>query len=182
VLIALDAVWIALLPSLAVGRYVLACPGAVRDRRVAVRDGAACASCPDAPGRRSRSPGSSAARRSRSRSRRPGEARTARGAAARAGPRRPAGIAYPVLGWLAMMMLGWAFGAHLLALRGAACPRRRRAALRAGGIASLALFALVRGANGYGTWRSCATTDRSFSGCTSRSTPRAWHSARSSSG
>ena len=63
----------------------------------------------------------------------------------------PAGIAYPVLAWLAMMMLGWAFGSHLLALRQKALPASAAAPRCAGvGIAALALFAVVRGANGYG--------------------------------
>jgi uncharacterized membrane protein len=63
----------------------------------------------------------------------------------------PAGIAYPALSWLSMMMLGWAFGSHLLALRARGVPASSVAPRCAVvGIASLALFALVRGANGYG--------------------------------
>ena len=62
-----------------------------------------------------------------------------------------AAVAYPALPWLAMMMLGWAFGAHLLTLR----ERRVAAASVAGrcalaGAICLALFAAVRFANGYG--------------------------------
>jgi uncharacterized membrane protein len=52
-------------------------------------------------------------------------------------------VAYPLVPWLAMMMLGWAFGASLRNP-----PRPRRLALA--GLAGLAVFALVRGLNGYG--------------------------------
>jgi uncharacterized membrane protein len=62
-----------------------------------------------------------------------------------------AGIAYPTLGWLAMMMLGWAFGAHLLTLRRRGLPASTAAPRCAAvGAGSLALFAIARGANGYG--------------------------------
>jgi uncharacterized membrane protein len=62
-----------------------------------------------------------------------------------------AGIAYPSLAWLAMMMLGWAFGAHLIALRRRGAPASSAAPLcAAAGVAALALFAVVRAANGYG--------------------------------
>jgi uncharacterized membrane protein len=63
----------------------------------------------------------------------------------------PAAVAYPLLSWLAMMMLGWAFGLHLLTLRrrgAAASDAARRCA--GAGLAALALFAFVRGWNGYG--------------------------------
>ncbi len=60
-------------------------------------------------------------------------------------------VAYPVLPWLAMMMLGWAFGAHLLRLRSEGRPATDAAGrCAAAGVAALALFAAVRGANGYG--------------------------------
>src|SRR5262249_48818395 len=66
----------------------------------------------------------------------------------RAGPAR---VAYPLLGWLWMMMLGWAFGAHLLALRRRGLPASSAAPrCAAAGIGSLLLFAVARGANGYG--------------------------------
>ena len=56
-----------------------------------------------------------------------------------------------MLGWLAMMMLGWAFGAHLLALRRRGLPASTVAPRCAAvGVGSLLLFALARGANGYG--------------------------------
>jgi uncharacterized membrane protein len=63
----------------------------------------------------------------------------------------PAGVAYPALAWLAMMMLGWAFGSHLLAQRRSGLPASAAAPRCAAvGVAALALFAVVRGANGYG--------------------------------
>jgi len=62
-----------------------------------------------------------------------------------------AAVAYPVLPWLAMMMLGWAFGSHLQALRHSGVPASAVAGrCAAAGLAALALFAAVRGANGYG--------------------------------
>lgn len=55
-------------------------------------------------------------------------------------------IFYPVLPWLAMMVLGWVFGRHLLA-RGSQVAARTLAL--AGGLA-LGGFVLVRGLGGYG--------------------------------
>jgi uncharacterized membrane protein len=55
-------------------------------------------------------------------------------------------IIYPVVPWLAMMALGWAFGLRLHA-RGAEHAQRW---LLGWGAAGLVLFALVRGAAGYG--------------------------------
>jgi uncharacterized membrane protein len=54
-------------------------------------------------------------------------------------------IIYPVLPWLAMMMLGWAFGALVLAR-----PERARRVLVVAGVAALAVFAVVRAIDGYG--------------------------------
>jgi len=51
---------------------------------------------------------------------------------------------YPLLPWLAIMMLGWAFGRHLA---GGGRPER---VLWVGGLAALAVFAVVRGIDGYG--------------------------------
>jgi uncharacterized membrane protein len=63
----------------------------------------------------------------------------------------PIEIGYPLLSWLAMMMLGWAFGSHLLALRARGLPASSAAPRCAAvGVAALALFAVIRGANGYG--------------------------------
>ena len=56
-------------------------------------------------------------------------------------------IGYPLLPWLAIMMLGWGFGRHLLRQQPAASPAQW---LRTGGLLALAIFALVRGMNGYG--------------------------------
>ncbi|HEU5056288.1 MAG TPA: heparan-alpha-glucosaminide N-acetyltransferase domain-containing protein [Kofleriaceae bacterium] len=53
-------------------------------------------------------------------------------------------IWYPVVPWLAIMMIGWAFGRHL------ADGGRPELPLWIGGAASLAVFALVRGVDGYG--------------------------------
>ena len=55
-------------------------------------------------------------------------------------------IFYPVVPWLAMMMLGWVFGRRLDA-------RGNRAGMRSAalwGLCSLAVFAVVRGLRGYG--------------------------------
>src|SRR5262249_21153046 len=117
VLIALDAFWIALLPSLATGHYVLAlqvlfairpslCAMALLRHLPASVLVAFAAGWLVAGERVTRAVAPV------------GE--SAHGWAAvllapgRAGP---AGIAYPMLGWLAIMMLGWAFGLHLLSLR-----------------------------------------------------------------
>lgn len=56
-------------------------------------------------------------------------------------------VGYPLLPWLAIMMLGWAFGRRL-AEGGAIAPAR----LALAGVASLAVFAVVRGLNGYGNF------------------------------
>ncbi|MEM7410588.1 MAG: heparan-alpha-glucosaminide N-acetyltransferase domain-containing protein [Myxococcota bacterium] len=62
-----------------------------------------------------------------------------------------AAVAYPVLPWLAMMMLGWAFGTHLMRRRergetsDAVAPHCAFA-----GVASLLVFTAVRGSNGIG--------------------------------
>jgi uncharacterized membrane protein len=59
-------------------------------------------------------------------------------------------VAYPLLPWLAMMMVGWAFGSYLVAKPE---ERRVRATLTAAGALSLLVFAVVRGLNGYGNMR-----------------------------
>jgi uncharacterized membrane protein len=56
-------------------------------------------------------------------------------------------VAYPLLPWLAMMMLGWSFGR---VLDGSV---RTERLLVASGTAALGVFALVRGLNGYGNMR-----------------------------
>lgn len=61
-------------------------------------------------------------------------------------------IAYPLLPWLAVMMLGWVFGRTLLAWRDRGVDASRAAArvLTVAGAAGLALFAVLRGLDGYG--------------------------------
>ena len=58
-------------------------------------------------------------------------------------------VAYPLLPWLAMMMLGWGAGRVLRVVE----PARAERAFAAAGLAGLALFAAVRGGNGYGNMR-----------------------------
>jgi uncharacterized membrane protein len=58
-------------------------------------------------------------------------------------------VAYPLLPWLAMMMLGWAFGRWLPA----ASPERAARLLVIAGALALAVFAVVRGLDGYGNMR-----------------------------
>jgi len=53
-------------------------------------------------------------------------------------------VVYPLLPWLAMMVLGWAFGRHL------AGGGRAEPLLWIAGVAALVLFAVVRGIDGYG--------------------------------
>ena len=60
----------------------------------------------------------------------------------------PVMIAYPLVHWLALMMLGWAFGRSLS--EGSIRPERWLAAAGAG---ALALFAGLRWLNGYGNMR-----------------------------
>jgi uncharacterized membrane protein len=65
-----------------------------------------------------------------------------------AGPRGHVVIAYPTLPWLAMMLLGFAFGERLRrAARPGELPPR---ALALAGTLLLAIFVVVRGLNGYG--------------------------------
>lgn len=63
-------------------------------------------------------------------------------------------VGYPLLPWLAMMLLGWVFGRKLLAWqgRGLDVPRRAAAVLAGWGAAGLAVFAVVRGLDGYGNF------------------------------
>ncbi len=58
-------------------------------------------------------------------------------------------LVYPAIPWLAIMMLGWAFGERFVAApREGDWPAER--VLLVSGLAALALFALVRGLDGYG--------------------------------
>jgi uncharacterized membrane protein len=63
-----------------------------------------------------------------------------------AGVFRPIIAGYPILPWLAIMMFGWWFGRWVPRQ----APQRVERGLLACGLASLLLFLLVRGANGYG--------------------------------
>jgi uncharacterized membrane protein len=58
-------------------------------------------------------------------------------------------VAYPLVPWLAFMLLGWCFGRFLVRADAAAAGRL----LAVAGVGALALFALVRGLNGYGNMR-----------------------------
>ncbi len=63
----------------------------------------------------------------------------------------PLTVVYPFVHWLAMLVLGWGFGRYLLTLPGGATGRRAAERLLLGsGLASLAVFALVRGIDAYG--------------------------------
>src|SRR2546428_8588953 len=55
-------------------------------------------------------------------------------------------VAYPLLPWLAIMMLGWAFGRYRPTAPRVVAEHR----LLGAGLAALALFVAVRGLNGYG--------------------------------
>jgi len=58
-------------------------------------------------------------------------------------------VAYPLLPWLAIMLLGWCFGRYLVATG----PARAARLLVAAGLAALLLFVVVRGVDGYGNMR-----------------------------
>ncbi len=57
---------------------------------------------------------------------------------------------YPVIPWLAIMVLGWAMGRHANRFQSGATRVRPRTVMLVAGIAALAVFAVVRGAQGYG--------------------------------
>jgi uncharacterized membrane protein len=59
-------------------------------------------------------------------------------------------IGYPLLPWLGMMCLGWAFGRYVLESREGRARLPVARLLAGAGAAALGLFALVRGLNGYG--------------------------------
>lgn len=62
----------------------------------------------------------------------------------------PLVVAYPVLGWLPVMLLGWAFG-RVVGVGPASAPAARPERwLVPAGAASLGLFVVVRGLNRYG--------------------------------
>jgi uncharacterized membrane protein len=59
-------------------------------------------------------------------------------------------IKYPLLPWLAVMVLGWVFGRHLVRVGAGTTRVSGRTVLWVSGAASLLLFAVVRGSAGYG--------------------------------
>jgi len=59
-------------------------------------------------------------------------------------------IKYPVLPWLAVMILGWVFGRHLIRFAAGQSKISGKKVLWACGVAGLVIFAVVRGLNGYG--------------------------------
>lgn len=59
-------------------------------------------------------------------------------------------IKYPVIPWLAVMMLGWVFGRHLLRFAAGLSSTSGRRVLVICGVLALALFLLVRAHAGYG--------------------------------
>lgn len=61
----------------------------------------------------------------------------------------PVYVLYPMIHWLAMMLLGWAFGRHLLASR-TEDGGRTDTLLVLGGLTGLLLSATLRAANGFG--------------------------------
>lgn len=59
-------------------------------------------------------------------------------------------IKYPVIPWLAMMVLGWVFGRHIVRFAAGKSQVSPATPLWIGGAAALGVFAVVRGAAGYG--------------------------------
>lgn len=59
-------------------------------------------------------------------------------------------IIYPLLPWLAMMVVGWAFGRHLVRHRAGERVAAPLVVVVGWGLAGIAVFAVVRGLNGYG--------------------------------
>lgn len=59
-------------------------------------------------------------------------------------------IKYPVVPWLAMMALGWVFGRHMTEHASGKTQVTPGRVMLVAGLASLAVFAVVRGLNGYG--------------------------------
>ena len=59
-------------------------------------------------------------------------------------------IIYPFVPWLAMMMLGWVFGRHLIRHAGGVSPVSGKTVLWVAGIAGLVIFFVVRYYAGYG--------------------------------
>jgi uncharacterized membrane protein len=62
----------------------------------------------------------------------------------------PLVIKYPVIPWLAITVIGWVFGRHLIRFAAGLSTISGRNVLWICGIASLIVFAIIRGLNGYG--------------------------------
>jgi uncharacterized membrane protein len=58
-------------------------------------------------------------------------------------------VAYPILPWLGVMLLGWCFGKRLVHVDRGALARR----LASAGLVALGIFVIVRGLDGYGNMR-----------------------------
>jgi uncharacterized membrane protein len=59
-------------------------------------------------------------------------------------------IKYPLIPWLSMMLLGWVFGRHMLQFSSGNARVSPRNVLLIAGVVALAVFAVVRGSQGYG--------------------------------
>jgi uncharacterized membrane protein len=59
-------------------------------------------------------------------------------------------IKYPVLPWLAMMVLGWVFGRHMVRCASGQSRISPKAVLTCAGVAALVVFVFVRAEQGYG--------------------------------
>ena len=59
-------------------------------------------------------------------------------------------VKYPVIPWLSMMVLGWVFGRHLVRVGAGTTRISGKRVLLMAGVASLIVFAIVRGIGGYG--------------------------------
>ena len=84
-----------------------------------------------------------------------------------AGARGDLLVYYPMTHWLAMMLLGWAFGRHLLARPETDAGRQETEKLLLfSGLSALLFWSYVRSHTATEIWDSCATTRRSSSGST----------------
>jgi len=59
-------------------------------------------------------------------------------------------VKYPIIPWLAIMMLGWVFGRHLIRFAAGQSTVSGKQVLWVSGVAGLLIFAVVRGIAGYG--------------------------------
>ena len=68
-------------------------------------------------------------------------------------------IKYPVVPWLAIMALGWVFGRHMTEHASGKARTSPARVMLVAGLAALAVFAVVRGFNGYGNMFLIRTDD-----------------------